>query len=298
MRILNYATDGSVRAGFVRDGRVYDLAEAARIAGFDRLANIGSVDELLGRGLLPDALRLVSAQQLDVKPVDKPRVLTPVLKPQKILMVAVNYPSHGKESGVKPPPEPYFFTKFTSCLVADGEPILIPRVSKKVDWEVELAVVIGRRGKYIGAEHAFEYVAGYTVANDVSFRDYQFPQPGRETPLGYNWVKGKSMDASLPLGPWLVTADEVRDPYSLRLTLSVNGVKRQDALAGDMFFKIGELIEYVSSGITLEPGDVICTGTPAGVAAFSGAPYLKDGDVVEAKIEGVGNIRNPVVAEK
>jgi 2-keto-4-pentenoate hydratase/2-oxohepta-3-ene-1,7-dioic acid hydratase in catechol pathway len=283
--------------GYVLDGRVFDLADAARRQGLVELAEVGSVDEVLGRGLLCDALKLANAAP-HVGAVDNPKVLTPVLRPQKILMVAVNYPSHGRESGVKPPPEPYFFTKFTSCLVADGEPIVLPKVSSKVDWEVELAVVIGRRAKYVERSKAFDYVAGYTVANDISFRDYQFPQRGRESPLGYNWVKGKSMDGSLPLGPWLVTMDEVPDPYSLRLMLYVNGEKRQDALAADMFFKIEELIEYVSSGITLMPGDVICTGTPAGVAAFSGAPYLKHGDIVEARIEGLGALRNPVVAEQ
>ncbi|MEM0121120.1 MAG: fumarylacetoacetate hydrolase family protein [Thermoprotei archaeon] len=296
MRLLNYASDSGVRVGLMNDGKVYDLVEAGRKAGLDRLTSVTTIDDVLERGLLPEVLRLTRVPP-NIRSVDKLRVLTPILKPQKILMVAVNYPSHGRESGVKPPAEPYFFTKFTSCLVADGEPILVPRISKKVDWEVELAVIIGKRGKYIGAERAFEYVAGYTVANDVSFRDHQFPQPGRETPLGYNWVKGKSLDSSLPLGPWLVTTDEVKDPYSLRLTLYVNGEKRQDALAGDMFFRIERLIEYVSSGITLQPGDVICTGTPAGVAAFSGAPYLKGGDIVEARIDGVGSLRNPVVEE-
>jgi 2-keto-4-pentenoate hydratase/2-oxohepta-3-ene-1,7-dioic acid hydratase in catechol pathway len=297
MKLLNYSSGRGTRVGYVLDGRVFDLADAARRQGLVELAEVGSVDEVLGRGLLCDALKLANAAP-HVGAVDNPKVLTPVLRPQKILMVAVNYPSHGRESGVKPPPEPYFFTKFTSCLVADGEPIVLPKVSSKVDWEVELAVVIGRRAKYVERSKAFDYVAGYTVANDISFRDYQFPQRGRESPLGYNWVKGKSMDGSLPLGPWLVTMDEVPDPYSLRLMLYVNGEKRQDALAADMFFKIEELIEYVSSGITLMPGDVICTGTPAGVAAFSGAPYLKHGDIVEARIEGLGALRNPVVAEQ
>jgi 2-keto-4-pentenoate hydratase/2-oxohepta-3-ene-1,7-dioic acid hydratase in catechol pathway len=213
-------------------------------------------------------------------------------------MIAINYASHSKEQNIKPPEEPYVFSKFRNALIGPGDPIIIPKISKEVDWEVELAVAIGRSGKNIAKQDAMKYVAGYTVANDVSFRDMQFwKYLSSKSPLGYNWYRGKGLDNALPLGPYLVTPDEISDPYSCEISLSVNGVTRQKSVTGEMLIKIDALIEYVSAGVTLRPGDLICTGTPLGVAAFTGMSYLKEGDTVEAKISGVGSLRNPVTAE-
>ena len=232
--------------------------------------------------------------------LDSVRLRAPLVSPDKILLAAVNYRAHGAEQNAIPPEEPYFFTKFKSCIVGNGDPILIPRSSKKVDWEAELAVVIGKKCKYIHRKDALEYVAGYTVANDVSYRDLQLPEkrPGSQSNFGPNWVKGKALDSAYPLGPWLVTRDEIADPQHLSLSLTVNGVERQSASTEDMVHSVAELIEYLSDGITLLPGDIISTGTPAGVAAFSGAPFLKDGDMVEATVDGVGTLVNPVRAEE
>ncbi|MDW8043421.1 MAG: fumarylacetoacetate hydrolase family protein [Nitrososphaerota archaeon] len=224
--------------------------------------------------------------------------LPPVPDPQKIVCVAVNYHSHGREMSVEVPERPYFFAKFANALVGHGSDVLIPRTSTKVDYEVELAVVIGRRAKYVSRREAEEVIAGYTVFNDVSFRDKQIPPgwPQRTNRFGFNWVHGKSLDTAAPCGPYLVTKDEVGSPYPLRLTLRVNGELRQDGTTEDMVFKVGELIEHLSDGLTLMPGDILATGTPAGVAA-AGREFLKHGDVVEAEIERIGLLMNRMVRE-
>jgi 2-keto-4-pentenoate hydratase/2-oxohepta-3-ene-1,7-dioic acid hydratase in catechol pathway len=176
---------------------------------------------------------------------------------------------------------------------------LLPKVSKSVDWEVELAVIIGKAGKYIAREDSISHVAGYAISNDVSFRDFQYSTklPDGKTTLGLNWMKGKGLDSSFPLGPWLVTTDEIPNPHALEISLSVNGKQKQQSNTSDMIFKIESLIEYISAGITLKPGDVISTGTPEGVAATTSGPFLKDGDIVEGSIDRIGTLSNPVKAE-
>ena len=233
-------------------------------------------------------------------PLESAKLLSPILNPEKILLVARNYASHINELNAGRMTEPYFFTKFKSALIGPDAPILIPRVSRAADWEVELAVVIGKTGKYISRRDAMDYVAGYTISNDVSFRDLQYSTGSADNQTGYgiNWVKGKSLDSSFPLGPWLVTTDEIRDPHNLEISLSVNGVVKQHSSTREMIFKIDSLVESASSGITLKPGDIISTGTPEGVAVTSGGPFLKDGDIVECKIKGIGTLRNPVQSEK
>ena len=267
-----------------------------------RLAEAGTIDEVLRGGLVGELLALESKArtgQRDFTPLASVKLLSPILNPEKIFCAAVNYASHGKEQATKPPEAPYFFTKFRNAIAGPNDPIVLPRASKKVDWEVELAAVIGRRGKYIPRSEALEYVAGYTVANDVSYRDLLFHEALETKPdvQGLNWVKGKGLDGALPLGPWLVTSDELKTPRGLGLSLSVNGVVKQDSNTSEMIFGVEDMVEYLSQGMTLEPGDIITTGTPAGVAAFSGGPYLKEGDVVQAEIEGIGALKNPVVAE-
>jgi 2-keto-4-pentenoate hydratase/2-oxohepta-3-ene-1,7-dioic acid hydratase in catechol pathway len=162
-----------------------------------------------------------------------------------------------------------------------------------------LAVIIGKRGKYIEKSDALEHVAGYAVSNDVSFRDFQLPPgwPERLNPLGMNWVKGKGMDSSFPLGPCLATRDEIPDPHNLRISLKVNGQLKQDSNTSEMVFKIDALVEYVSAGLTLKPGDIISTGTPFGVALATGQSYLRDGDVVEGTVERIGTLSNPTESE-
>lgn len=163
----------------------------------------------------------------------------------------------------------------------------------KLNW------LLSWEGKYIEREDAMSYIAGYTVVNDISYRDYQLGDRGSRSPaLGMDWVKGKAFDTACPIGPYLVTSDEIADPYSLKIKMYVNGDKRQDDVAGSMIFKIDELIEYLSAGITLRPGDIISTGTPAGVGAFTGNRYLGDGDILETVIEGVGVLKNRVIKEK
>lgn len=295
MKLANFDRDGLVRAGIVRDNRVYDIAGEAEKAGISPFKSVSSVDQLLDDGLLA-ALgkaepRLTAGRGMAVRSL---RLRSPVLYPEKILMVAVNYASHGKETNMAPPPYPYFFTKFRNSLIGPGDAVIVPRSSKKVDWEVELAVVIGREGRDIRREKAYGHIAGYTISNDISFRDFQM---NAIEGLGMNWVKGKGMDASLPLGPWLVTRDEIEDPHSLRISLKVNGQQRQSSSTRNMLIKIDELVAYASIGTTLRPGDIISTGTPEGIAAATGQPFLKDGDIVEARVEGMGVLRNPVKDE-
>ncbi|PSN82733.1 hypothetical protein B9Q01_07195 [Candidatus Marsarchaeota G1 archaeon OSP_D] len=292
MKMCNYRVQGATRVGVIKDGLVYDVKDVCKKFGFE---NVNTVDELLKKGLLQ---KLCGIEEQIYKeesvPLSSVKIVSPVLNPEKIFLAAVNYYSHASEGKTKPFTSPYFFTRFRNCIVNPDEPILIPRISKKVDWEVELALIVSKRAKYVERSECFEYVAGYTVANDISFRDLQFPA----TPYGPNWVKGKALDSSLPLGPWLVTPDEIPDPYSLELKLRVNGETMQNGRASDMIFSIEELVENLSAGITLEPADVICTGTPEGVAFFTGKPFLKSGDVVEAEISKIGVLRNPVVEEK
>lgn len=302
MKLAHYVRDGVTRVGIVDKGFVFDLANTVRELDLTGLREIVSVDQILSEGLLDsllDAERKITAKATGFS-VESAKLRSPILNPEKILLVARNYLSHNVEQNAKPPAEPYFFTKFRNALIGPNEPILIPRISKKVDWEGELAVIIGKAGKNIARKDAMEYVAGYAVSNDVSFRDLQFStrSDNAAVALGSNWVKGKNLDSSFPLGPWLVTKHEIPDPHNLEISLMVNGSTKQDSNTGEMIFKIDALIEYVSAGMTLRPGDVISTGTPEGVAVFTGEPFLKDGDIVEATISGIGTLRNPVRSEQ
>ncbi|MEM0441351.1 MAG: fumarylacetoacetate hydrolase family protein [Candidatus Caldarchaeum sp.] len=308
MRLLTFSYNGVDRVGLLVDGMVVDMASVYQsVYGDDHVPSwLVSMRSLLAASehSFPLVERLAKeAKGLDkVKPhfysVDEVIFKPPVPDPKKIFCVAANYVAHSQEMTIKVPEKPYFFSKFTNTLIGHEHSILIPKTSVKVDYEIELAVVIGKRGKYIPRDKAEEYIAGYTVFNDVSFRDKQFPAgwPQQLNPFGQNWIHGKGLDNAAPCGPYLVTKDEVGSPYSLRLTLKVNGEVRQDGYTRDMYHKIGDLIEYLSDGITLEPGDIIATGTPAGVAA-AGKEYLKDKDVVEAEITELGLLRNRVVKE-
>lgn len=301
MKLAHYRRNGETRVGLVNSGLVFDVLDAAKTLGLALHNEPITIDRLLSDGgveSLQPAEEKITRACVGV-PVETVKLLSPILNPEKILLLAVNYLSHSKEQNVKPPTEPYLFTKFRNALIGPGDSILIPKMSKKVDWEVELAVIIGKAGKYIARKDAMNYVAGYAISNDVSFRDFQFDTqlPDGKTTLGLNWVKGKGLDSSFPLGPWLVTKDEIPDPHQLGISLSVNGKRKQWSNTSDMVFKIVSLVEYVSAGITIKPGDIISTGTPQGVAAFTGEPFLKDGDIVEGAIDRIGTLRNPVKAE-
>ena len=195
MRLANYRQDGTVKVGAIVGNRILDLASAS-----GELAGIGSVEELISKGLLTQAKEVAMGKSVTGRDLSSVKLSSPVLNPEKVLLVAVNYFPHGHEEGVVPPSEPYFFTKFRSCIVGPDEPIILPHISSKVDWEAELAVVIGKKGKYIKRDDAFDHVAGYTVANDITFRDLQLPEgwPKKVTPLGPNWLKGKALDEAFP----------------------------------------------------------------------------------------------------
>ena len=216
------------------------------------------------------------------------RYLSPVADPGKVICIGLNYRDHAEESGLEPPQEPLFFLKANSSIVGAYDDIVIPRDAEKVDWEVELAVVIGKPAKYVSADDAMNHVAGYTIMNDVSERDFQLAR-------GTQWTKGKSCDSFGPLGPWLVTKDEV-DCGALDVQLDVNGMTRQKSNTDQLIFSVSDLVSRLSTYFTLQPGDVIATGTPSGVGFGLKPPcYLQPGDIVTLSIEGLGSQRQKVV---
>jgi 2-keto-4-pentenoate hydratase/2-oxohepta-3-ene-1,7-dioic acid hydratase in catechol pathway len=233
----------------------------------------------------------VAAGSLPELATDGLRIGAPVARPGKVVCIGLNYRDHAAETGAAIPAEPIVFMKGSDTVIGPEDTVLIPRASVKTDWEVELAVVIGRRTRYLDRpEDAWGVVGGYAVANDVSEREFQLERGGQ-------WDKGKSCETFNPLGPWLVTPDEVADPHQLALGLSVNGEVRQDGTTADLIFGVDHVLWYLSQFMVLEPGDVINTGTPAGVAmGMPGQPYLREGDVMELWIEGLGRQRQQVGA--
>ncbi len=216
----------------------------------------------------------------------------PISRPGKVICIGLNYKDHAAESGMAIPSEPVCFSKFSSAVVGPGDTILLPRVSEKVDYEAELVVVIGRRGKNIPEKDALGYVAGYMNGNDVSARDWQIGRPGSQ------WLLGKTPDTFAPTGPYLVTADEVGDPHELSVELRLNGQTMQKSSTRELIFGIDRLIAHLSQLVTLEPGDLIFTGTPPGVGMARKPPvFLKGGDIVEVQIQGLGALKNPVATE-
>ena len=287
MRLLTYGREGEPRLGLLADERVIDVAEASggALPG-DMLAFIAA-----GAPALEGARKLPVAGG---RPLAEVRLLAPIPRPARnIVCVGLNYAEHASESRITSglPEAPVYFTKPPSTVI--GPEAAIPwhgHVSRRIDWEVELVAVIGRRGIDIPEERALEHVFGYTVGNDVTARDLQARHQ--------QWYKGKGLDGFCPLGPWIVTADEIADPQALRLQLRVNGALKQDARTDDMIFGVAKLISAWSLGMTLEPGDLLMTGTPSGVGFARKPPeYLQPGDVVEAEIDAIGLLRNPVAGE-
>jgi 2-keto-4-pentenoate hydratase/2-oxohepta-3-ene-1,7-dioic acid hydratase in catechol pathway len=305
MRLLMFRDDGGRRPGALRPGsrdEVVDLHELARAVGApapppDLLSLIEGGEEALAavRRLLDrlEAAPVASA----VRRLDDLTLLAPLDPPRgNVLAIGRNYAKHAEEGararGTEVGP-PTIFTKAITSIAGPYDDLPVdPRISEQIDWEVELGVVIGRAGVNIPRERALEHVFGYTVVNDVSARDIQHGWGGQ-------WFKGKSLDASCPCGPWIVTRDEVSDPQDLRLRLSVNGVVKQEASTRDMIYPVDALIAWLSVGMTLLPGTLIATGTPEGVGFARTPPeFLRPGDVCEAEVEGVGTIRNRVVAAR
>jgi 2-keto-4-pentenoate hydratase/2-oxohepta-3-ene-1,7-dioic acid hydratase in catechol pathway len=210
----------------------------------------------------------------------------------KILCIGLNYADHAEEAGMEVPSEPVLFTKATSAINGPNDAVEIPLNSTATDWECELAIVIGKEAKYIKEEEAFDYIAGYCVLNDISERDFQINRVGQ-------WVKGKSCDTFAPIGPWMVTKDEIPDPQNLKMWLDVNGTRFQDGSTKTMVYQVGYLVYYLSQFMTLKAGDIISTGTPPGVGMGQKPPvYLKDGDMMELGIEGLGSQKQKVYAYK
>lgn len=219
--------------------------------------------------------------------------LAPIARPGKVICIGLNYRDHAEESGLPIPTEPVVFNKFAQCVIGPEENVVLPAASQQVDYEAELVLIVGKRGKNISRKEAWGYIAGYTIGNDVSARDWQIGRPGGQ------WLLGKTADTFAPLGPWLVTADEVGDARDLRIQLRLNGATMQDSSTKELIFGMDEILAHVSQIATLEPGDVIFTGTPPGVGMARQPPvWLQAGDVMEVEIEGFGVLRNGVVGEE
>jgi 2,4-didehydro-3-deoxy-L-rhamnonate hydrolase len=283
MKLIRFGDPGSERAGVqLENGTRLDAASLASDydEGFFAADGLRSLERWIGRDR-------ASAPRVDASV----RLGPPIARPSKIICIGLNFRDHAAESNMAIPAEPVIFFKATTALAGPNDPVVIPRGATKLDWEVELAVVIGRRASYVAVEEADSYVAGYALHNDYSERSFQLERGGQ-------WVKGKSADTFAPIGPFLATRDEVRDPHALGMWLTVNGTIRQQSTTANMIFNVPTLVSYLSQFMTLLPGDVISTGTPAGVGlGIKPAPvYLQPGDEVELGIDTLGRARQKVVA--
>jgi 2-keto-4-pentenoate hydratase/2-oxohepta-3-ene-1,7-dioic acid hydratase in catechol pathway len=282
MRLVSFERDGKVHAGVERAGGFVPLA---------RLGLAGSMRDFLAGGAtgiaaLKAALGSFSGETI---PPSQVRLKAPVPDPRKIICIGLNYKDHARESNAAIPAEPILFSKYPTAIIASGDAIVLPPVSQEVDYEAELVVVIGRGGRFIPKEHGIEHVAGYTCGHDVSARDWQLKKPGGQ------WMSGKTFDTFAPCGPAIVTTDELSNPHELPIRMRVNGQTLQDSNTRELIFPVEELVAYISQVVTLEPGDLIYTGTPPGVGFARKPPvFLKPGDICEVEIGGIGTLRNPV----
>jgi len=300
MKLLNFSIRGGreSRLGLVHEGKILDVQQEFReVFSSEPPSWFHSTDSLIRGG--EEALALLRRLALKTKGIhllDPSEVVyyPAVLRPEKIFCMFLNYETHAKEASRGTPKDPFLFLKLPSNLIGHGWPILLPKSSREVDYEGELAVILGRTGKYIRSTEAYDYVFGYSIMNDVSFRDRRAHSLSKE--LGPNLIHAKNLDGSAPFGPWIVTRDEIPDPHGLSLKTWVNEELRQNDNTRNMIFKIPEILEYISNGITLRPGDVISTGTPSGVGLSTGK-YLRKGDVVKVEIENVGPLINGTVEE-
>ena len=275
MRFVRFGAEGAETPGVLDgQGRLRDLSGVVADLSGDVLADLPEVD--------PESLPLVEGP---------PRLGPPVAGVGKFLCIGLNFSDHAEEAGMDAPPEPILFMKATSAICGPNDPIRLPRGSTKTDWEVELGVVIGKPAKYVSEAEALHHVAGYVLVNDVSEREFQIERAGQ-------WTKGKSCDTFGPIGPWLVTPDEVGDPQDLDMALDVNGQRMQTGNTSKMIFGVAQIISYLSQLMTLHPGDVIATGTPPGVGMGMTPPtYLRDGDEITLTIDGLGAQTAPVLAD-
>ena len=280
MKLVRYGHKGREKPGLVdAQGRLRDLSAHCATIGWEELSPAG---QKRLRRIDPATLPLVKG---------KPRLGVPFTGISKIIGVGLNYRLHAIETGAAIPAEPVLFMKATTAINGPFDEIILPRGSVKTDWEAELGLVIGRTTRYVSEQQALDHLAGYVTFHDVSERDFQKNRGG-------SWDKGKGCDTFAPIGPWLVTRDEVPDPQALRVWSEVNGEPRQDSNTADMIFPVAFLVSYISQFMTLNPGDVICTGTPSGVGMGMQPPqFLKPGDVVRLGVEGLGEQRQKVVAE-
>jgi 2-keto-4-pentenoate hydratase/2-oxohepta-3-ene-1,7-dioic acid hydratase in catechol pathway len=285
MRLITYFSPTGPRVAGVVEGRGIDLNETDPQIPF-------CIKKFLAQG--PEGIRRAEAAIAVGKPIppENFRPAPPIPNPEKIICIGLNYADHARETGIEPPTEPVIFNKLPSTVAGDWQPIVLPQDSREVDFEAELVVVIGKKGRHIPREKALEHVAGYCCGNDVSARDWQLRKPGAQ------WLLGKSFDSFAPFGPAIITADEVPDPGNLQILLKLNGQTMQRSSTRQFIFPVDYLISYISNVCTLVPGDLIFTGTPPGVGFARRPPvFLKPGDVIEIEIEKLGILRNPVVAE-
>ena len=278
MKLLRYGDAGMEKPGLLGpENEIRDLS--------------GQIDNIEGAALSDEGLARLAALDPTSLPLveGSPRLGPPVSGVQKFVAIGLNYTDHAKEAGLPKPDEPILFTKAVSCLSGPNDDIIFPPNATKPDWELELAFVIGRKAKHVDEAHALEHVAGYCVCDDVSERSFQIDGTG-------DWQKGKSYDSWGPVGPWLVTRDEVPDPQNLEMRLEVNGEQMQSGSTATMIFPVSTLVSFISNFMTLYPGDIVTTGTPPGVALGMTPPrWLKDGDIVTLGIAGLGEQRHKVV---
>ncbi|KAA3506434.1 DUF2437 domain-containing protein [Agrobacterium vitis] len=282
MKLARFAVEGKIRLGRVEGDYVFDLTNVAPDLN-------GSMKLLIERlHELRSAIQSVNAPCFQLSEV---RLLAPIDDPRKFLAIGMNYKAHAEEAaaaGIPTPKSQLWFNKQVTCINGPFDDVVIPNVSGKVDYEAELGFVIGRRCRHVSREDARSVIAGYFVANDVTARDWQFRSP--------TYTLGKSFDTHGPIGPWITTDDEIADPHGLTLTLSLNGEERQRTSTGDMIYNIWDQIAYLSTVMTLEPGDIIATGTPSNVGIAT-ETFMKPGDVVRVEVSGLGAIENHFVAE-
>jgi 2-keto-4-pentenoate hydratase/2-oxohepta-3-ene-1,7-dioic acid hydratase in catechol pathway len=279
MRLVTYRTERGDRAGVVRDGAVIDAADLLEDAP-------ASVRGLLGAGAL-DAVAAAAADAGGGVPLAEVELLPPVPNPQKIVCIGLNYADHAEEAGIEAPPVPTFFAKFANALVPDGATVAIPEATKRLDFEAEVAFVIGRPAREVDAAEALDHVAGYTLLNDLSARDLQFQTP--------QWIPGKVFDGSAPCGPALVTADEAGDPAAIGIALDLNGERMQESGTEHLIFGVADLVAHLSRLMTLVPGDIVSTGTPAGVGSTRDPRvWLKPGDELVVSSPQLGELRTAI----
>jgi len=281
MRLIRFGQIGKEKPGIHIDGKNYDVSDFVK--DYD--------EEFFGSNGLFNLSKVLATQEKNLKIISNDiRLGCPISRPSKIICVGLNYAKHAKETNAAIPTEPILFLKSTTAIVGPNDEIVIPKNSVKTDWEVELAVIIEKKASYVDKNEAMDYVAGYCLHNDVSEREFQLERGG-------TWDKGKGCDSFAPIGPWLVTKEEIKDPHKLRIWLSLNGKMVQDSNTDDLIFDIPYLISYISQFMTLLPGDIISTGTPAGVGLGMTPPYyLQSGDMVELGIEGLGTAKQMAVS--